>query len=108
MDTHPELSTSGYTFHETLGTDWIGASLDSFSAELAAEAASAGASLFLATPERDATSGKLHNSIFAYDGERGCVGAHRKINTLKVGSEAWSSPGTAATVVTVAGDEGPM
>ena len=99
----PELSTSGYTFHDTLGLDWISPNPDHFAYELAAIAASRGISLFFATAEREAVSGLLYNSMLVYDGKRGFVGSHRKIATLKVGSEAWASAGSAATGVQLAG-----
>ncbi len=39
--------------------------------------------------------------LFASDGTR--VGHHRKINTLRVGSESWSQPGDRPTVLAIAG-----
>jgi N-carbamoylputrescine amidase len=49
--------------------------------------------VFLAHPERDALTGKLHNSVFVITPTGAIAGKHRKVNTLRVGSEAWSSPG---------------
>lgn len=57
--------------------------------------------VFLSHPERDRHSRKLHNTVFAIAADGRIVGKHRKINTLRVGSEAWSSPGEQATVVPV-------
>jgi predicted amidohydrolase len=95
----PELSTSGYAFAETLGLGWIEPAPDVWAADIAAIAAKRDLAVFLAMAERDLESGLLHNSVLVFDGDLGFVGSHRKINTLKVGSEAWSSPGSAATVV---------
>jgi predicted amidohydrolase len=97
----PELSTSGYTFAGTLGFEWIEPVPDIWTADIAAIAAERHLAVFLATAERDLKSGLLHNSLLVFDGERGFVGSHRKINTLKIGSEAWSSPGSASTVVEI-------
>ena len=99
----PELSTSGYSFAETLGLTWITSAPAPWVSNVKAIAADRGMTVYLAEAERDAESGLLYNSLLAVDGERGFVGCHRKINTLKVGSEAWSSPGSVATVVSVHG-----
>lgn len=97
----PELSTSGYTFAGTLGLGWIEPAPDVWASCIAVIAAKRQLSVFLATAERDIESGLLHNSLLVFDGEVGFVGSHRKINTLKTGSEVWSSPGSAATVVEI-------
>jgi predicted amidohydrolase len=57
--------------------------------------------VFLSHPERDGQSGKLHNTVFVIATDGRIIGKHRKINTLRVGSEAWSSPGEQATVLPV-------
>jgi predicted amidohydrolase len=49
--------------------------------------------VFLSHPERDRQTGKLYNTVFVIAADGTIVGKHRKINTLRVGSEAWSSPG---------------
>jgi predicted amidohydrolase len=97
----PELSTSGYAFAATLGLEWIAPAPDGWASEIALIAAERNISVFLATAERDRRNGLLYNSLFAFDGKNGLVGSHRKINTLKIGSEAWSSPGSEATVVDI-------
>jgi predicted amidohydrolase len=53
-----------------------------------------GVTVFLSTPERDHGSNKLYNSVFVIASTGVIVGIHRKINTLGVGSESWSTPGT--------------
>jgi predicted amidohydrolase len=96
----PELAVSGYTFAKELGTEWIAAQPDSWMDEIRRLAARHRLTVFLATPERDARSGKLHNTIFVIADDGRVVGSHRKINTLPTGSEAWSTPGyTAAPIV---------
>lgn len=57
--------------------------------------------LFLSCPEQDRESHKLYNSLFAIAADGTIVGSHRKINTLRVGSEAWSTPGTQAVAIPV-------
>ena len=57
--------------------------------------------LFLSCPEQDRKSRKLYNSLFAIAADGTIVGSHRKINTLRVGSEAWSTPGTQAVAIPV-------
>jgi predicted amidohydrolase len=101
----PELSTSGYTFSEKFGLGWIGPPHDQLIGEVVRLSADLNVTLFLAAAERDVRTGLLYNSIQVFDGRRGWVGAHRKVNTLKIGSEAWSSSGAVATVLRV-GDFG--
>lgn len=95
----PELSTSGYSFADVLGLDWIEPGPASWTSAIRTIAAARDITVFLAEPERDPTDGLLYNSLFVFDRSRGLVGRHRKINTLKVGSEAWSTPGCQATIV---------
>jgi 5-aminopentanamidase len=57
--------------------------------------------LFLSCPEQDKKSRKLYNSLFAIAADGTIVGSHRKIYTLRVGSEAWSTPGTQALAISV-------
>ncbi len=58
--------------------------------------------LFLSLPEQDVRTKQLHNSLFVIAPDGRLSGAHRKINSLRVGSESWSTPGTDATPVTAA------
>jgi predicted amidohydrolase len=84
----PELATCGYTFAESHGLDWIEPAPDPWSAEIGGIAAQRGVTVFLATPERDAETSILYNSLLVFDGAHGLVGSHRKVNPLRVGSEA--------------------
>ena len=49
--------------------------------------------VFLSHPEQDPQTAKLHNSVFVMAANGTILGKHRKINALRVGAEAWSSPG---------------
>lgn len=95
----PELAISGYGFSDLIGVDWIAAGQASRAGWASALARRCGASLLLGTPERDPISGLLHNSILVFDGLGEPIGRHRKINCLRIGAEAWSSPGNSASVV---------
>lgn len=95
----PELCLTGYTFADRLGTDWILPQPDPWMAQMCRLAAQLRVTLFLSHPERDQASGKLYNSLFVIAADGTVSGAHRKVHTLRVGSEAWSSPGEGATVV---------
>ena len=57
--------------------------------------------VFLSCPEQDRKSRKLYNSLFVIAADGTVLGSHRKINTLRVGSEAWSTPGTQAVAIPV-------
>lgn len=97
----PELCTTGYTFADGLGTDWIDVQPDAWLQCLCRESARRHLTLFLGLPERDLQTGLLHNAVLVVEqGE--VVGRHRKINALRQGSEAWSSPGASAIPVPVA------
>jgi predicted amidohydrolase len=97
----PELSVCGYTFADRIGTDWILLQPDPWMTHLCRLAARLHVTLFLSHPERDPRSQKLHSSVFVIAPNGAIIGKHRKINTLRVGSEAWSSPGKDATPVFV-------
>lgn len=97
----PELSTTGYTFADRLGTEWILPQPDPWMTHMCRLAARLNVTLFLSHPERDRRSGALHNSLFVIDAEGTILGVHRKIRTLRVGSEAWSSPGTQVVALPV-------
>jgi 5-aminopentanamidase len=89
----PELAVCGYTFANEIGTDWILAQPDPWMRKMMHLAAELKVCLFLSVPERDPIDNRLHNSVFVIDRHGNIAGRHRKINTLRVGSEAWSSPG---------------
>jgi predicted amidohydrolase len=94
----PELCTCGYTFADRLGTDWILPQPDHWMTGLIGRTKRLGVTLFLSHPERDASSGRLFNTVFVISGGD-ILGRHRKINALRTGSESWSSPGTSAVPV---------
>ncbi|MEO8326868.1 MAG: nitrilase-related carbon-nitrogen hydrolase [Nitrospirota bacterium] len=48
--------------------------------------------LFLSHPERAPRSNTLHNTVFVITSDGAIAGKHRKINTLRTGSESWSTP----------------
>jgi predicted amidohydrolase len=89
----PELCVSGYTFASDIGTDWILPQPDPWTESLCRLAAQLQVTVFPSAPERDRQSNKLYNSILVIAPNGTIIGTHRKINTLRVGSESWSSPG---------------
>ncbi len=97
----PELIVTGYTFADSIGTKWIEPQPDSWMTRISRLAAQLRVTLFLSCPEQDRKSLKLYNSLFAIMANGTITGAHRKINTLRVGSEAWSTPGTQAVAIPV-------
>ena len=98
----PEFCVTGFTFADRIGTDWIREQPDPWMAGFSRRVAELGVSVFLSHPERDARTGALHNSVFVLGPDGGLLGTHRKINTLRVGSEAWSTPGEEVVAIDVA------
>jgi predicted amidohydrolase len=97
----PELIVTGYTFADSIGTQWVLPQPDSWMTRMSRLAAQLRVTLFLSCPEQDRKSRKLYNSLFAIAANGAILGTHRKINTLRVGSEAWSTPGTQAVAIPV-------
>lgn len=97
----PELSVCGYTFADTLGTDWIAPRPDGWMTEICRLAAKLRVTVVLSHPERDAQSHKLFNTVFAIADDGSIAGKPRKINTLHTGSEAWSTPGVQAPPISL-------
>ncbi len=97
----PELAVCGYTFTPLIGTDWICVQPDPWMARMRNLAARLGILVFLSVPERDADSNLLYNAIFVIDHDGAICGKHRKVNPLRVGSEAWSTPGTKVNPIVV-------
>jgi predicted amidohydrolase len=89
----PELCICGYTFVDRIGTGWIVPQPDPWMAHFCQLVARLQVTVFLSHPERDRHTAQLHNTVFVIAANGTIVGKHRKINTLRVGSEAWSSPG---------------
>jgi predicted amidohydrolase len=97
----PELGVCGYTFADRIGTGWILPQPDGWVQGLCRLAARRCLTLFLSHPERDPRSGRLYNSLFVITPDGALGGRHRKVNTLRVGSESWSTPGEEMTAVVV-------
>ena len=97
----PELIVTGYTFADSIGTEWILPQPDPWMTHMARLAAQLRVTLFLSCPEQDRKSRKLYNSLFVIGADGIILGVHRKIHTLRVGSEAWSTPGTQAVSIPV-------
>ena len=56
----PELAVGGYTFADTLGTDWIAPQPDPWMEKVRLFAARKRVAIFLSHPERDPQSGRLY------------------------------------------------
>jgi omega-amidase len=97
----PEFCVSGFTFADRIGTDWILEQPDPWMTAFRGRMADRGVTVFLSHPERDVRTGALHNSVFVIGPEGSILGSHRKINTLRVGSEAWSTPGDEVAAIEV-------
>jgi 5-aminopentanamidase len=89
----PELAVCGYSFAPVIGTGWITIQPDAWMQKVMQLAAELRVCIFLSVPERDPSNSRLYTSVFVIDSRGEIAGRHRKINTLKVGSEAWSTPG---------------
>ncbi len=98
----PELAVCGYSFVDRIGTDWIVPQPDEWMTQMGRLAARLKITLFLSLPEQDVRTKQLHNSLFVIAPDGTLTGAHRKINSLRVGSESWSTPGTEAIPVAAA------
>jgi predicted amidohydrolase len=96
----PELAVCGYSFVDRIGTDWIVPQPDEWMTQMGRLAARLRITLFLSVPEQDHRTKQRHNSLFVITPDGRLSGAHRKINSLRVGSESWSTPGTEAIPVT--------
>lgn len=89
----PELAETGYNFASRIGTTWIAPFPDAWVNTLAAIARDNRVALFVGFAERDAKSGKLHNSVVAIDRDGVIRGTYRKQRPVgKV--ESWSTAGT--------------
>lgn len=97
----PELCVCGYSFADQIGTEWILPQPDAWMRDLCQHAARLQVTVFLSHPERDRESGRLHNSVFVIGTHGTILGRHRKINTLREGSESWSHPGEKVAPITV-------
>ncbi|WP_424363161.1 carbon-nitrogen hydrolase family protein [Methylocystis parvus] len=97
----PELVTTGYEFVERIGSNWIEPQPDPWVRRVMELARQRGLTIFLSVPER--VGDKLHNTMIAIDRTGQIAGRHRKINALRVGPEAWSTPGQDMDAVPIDG-----
>lgn len=88
----PELAETGYNFAKRIGTDWIAPFPDTWISTLAAMARDNGIALFIGFAERDAASGRLHNSVAVIDRQGRILGSYRKQRPVG-GAEKWSVAG---------------
>ncbi len=97
----PELCECGYAFADRIGVEWIAPQPDPWMRDLSRLIAQQRVTVFLSRPERDPRAGKLHNTLFVIGAQGEILGSHRKINSLKIGPESWSSPGDRADPIVV-------
>ncbi|MEM8711659.1 MAG: carbon-nitrogen hydrolase family protein [Planctomycetota bacterium] len=95
----PELCTSGYAFSDLIGIDWIQPPPDDWLRGFLRIVMGHHTTVLVGLPERDPETGLLHNAMLAIGQDGEILGRHRKIRTLKVGSESWSSPGAGTSPV---------
>lgn len=88
----PELAETGYNFAKRAGTAWIAPYPDAWMARLGELAGRHRVALFVGFAERDAASGKLHNSVAAIGRDGRLLGTYRKQN-VHGGPEDWSTAG---------------
>ncbi|MBL8429571.1 MAG: adenosylcobinamide amidohydrolase [Dechloromonas sp.] len=98
----PELAETGYNFASRIGTNWIAPFPDAWISTLAAIARDNRVALFVGFAERDAKTGKLHNSVAVINREGAILGAYRK-QRVHGGAESWSTPGTGSAPFIVDG-----
>lgn len=98
----PELAETGRNFAGRIGIDWIAPFPDTWIRTLAAIARDNDIALFIGFAERDAETGRLHNSVAAIDRSGRILGACRKQRPVGR-AEAWSLAGSAGQPFTVDG-----
>lgn len=99
----PELAETGYNFASRIGTDWIAPFPSAWVSTLAAIARDNRVALFVGIAERDADSGKLHNSVAVIDRQGRIVGTYRKQLVVRGRAEAWSQSGGVQAPLSVDG-----
>ncbi len=99
----PELAVSGYEFTDRIGTAWIAPQPNTWTAQLAQLATRLRVTIFLGTPERDAQTDKLYNSVLIIGNDGTILGRSHKINVVPIHAEAWSSPGETIVPIPVDG-----
>jgi predicted amidohydrolase/adenosylcobinamide amidohydrolase len=98
----PELAETGYNFASRIGTKWIAPFPDAWISTLAAIARDNRVALFVGFAERDAKTGKFHNSVAVINRDGVIQGAYRK-QRVHGGAESWSTPGSGGTPFVVDG-----
>ena len=88
----PELCIPGYLFQDRIGTDWILPQPDDWMRSFCRRVKDHGLTVFLATPERDADTNNLYNTVFVINPSGEIIGKHSKVKTLQ-GAESWSTAG---------------
>jgi predicted amidohydrolase len=100
----PALALTGYHFQETPGLGWVSTGPDRHVDRLARKAAALKLHLFPGhlegVEELPGKNKAVFNTLFVIDAAGRLIGKHRKINTIAQ-SEAWSTPGRTATLVSV-------
>jgi 5-aminopentanamidase len=81
----------GYEFNAVIGTVWIEPQPDAWMTAFCELVNALRVTVFLSHPERDRSTGHLHNSVFAIGPDGRIAGRHRKIHVLTGGAEAWST-----------------
>ncbi|PKH46992.1 carbon-nitrogen hydrolase [Dehalococcoides mccartyi] len=94
----PEIAVSGYFFEETIGTKWISPQPDRWLKEIMELCKTLDIGLFLSYPEKDPSSGKCYNCLFAVNRKGELAGKHCKIEIHPGAEEGWSSPGSSLSV----------
>lgn len=98
----PELAETGYNFVSRIGTGWIAPFPDDWIGRLAAIARDQRVALFVGFAERDAATGKLHNSVAVIDRSGKLLGTYRK-QRVHGGVEDWSVAGSGGAPFVVDG-----
>ncbi len=99
----PELAVSGYEFSDRIGTNWITDQPDMWTRQMMNQAKRLHATIFLGTPERDAATNLLYNSVLVLGNDGTLLGRHRKVGIVPIHAEAWSSAGMAIAPMMVDG-----
>ncbi|AII59702.1 carbon-nitrogen hydrolase [Dehalococcoides mccartyi CG4] len=94
----PEMAVSGYFFEEVIGTKWISPQPDRWLTEIMELCKSLDIGVFLSYPERELSSGKCYNCLFAINRKGELAGKHAKIEVHPGAEEGWSSPGNSLSV----------
>jgi len=84
----PELSISGYEFHDAIGTEWIATHPDSWTLGICKLGSIQKLTILFGHTERDMT-GRLYNTAIMVRADGLIMARHRKINTH---AKPWAAP----------------